>query len=526
MSNDNPLLSFFPHTDKIKSIRSNQKEALDKLWEKIELGHKNITIAAPVGSGKSAIGDTLFNYYNSLNKNCLYTSPLNQLVDQVELSGFTDVCTLKGRVHYTCLAGKQNAGVGYCQTNEKCPSSNRKRNCKHKPYGACDTCMCPHCEYKKVYTKFKNSHKGNTNFTLFLIGIDNNPDIIVIDESDVLESFIRSHYSITIPIMINDPVFKHHIEPLKIYLDSLQIKIENIDPNSDVTTESQLKELKELMAQYEKISNMLSDFETNQEAWVVTVNTEKQKTKYEPITIDRFLSPLLAGKIVFMMSATPPQFKEYTKLEVDSIFPIETRQWSYLPLGKMSFHHRDATIPKVALWLSKLRGKTLCHCVSYLTAKKISDALRILGIYPLLQINDSNGDEHTTSRYDAVEAFVKAEDPNKILLSVKLDRGVDFWQPEIINNVICVLPYPNPTEALTKAKNRLLSKDWQNEQMARDIAQAMGRIFRNEKMGILNGIATPKRGFIVASEFGVWYNQNKKLFPKWFIESQYIAYQY
>lgn len=516
---NNPLYDFFPHTEKITSMRSNQREALDKLWECIERGDTKITLCAPVGSGKSALGDTIFNYYTSLGKKCIYTSPLNALVDQVDASGFQGVCTLKGRARYPCLAGKKNAGEGWCQ-DERCPSSKRKRECKKTPYGACHTCVCWKCIYRETFNKFKHADKGNTNFSLMLMSVDNNPDVIAIDECDSAESFIRLHYGVTIPKLIDDVNFKNHIEPLKEYCEELSISIEAIGPESEFTTDAQLNERKELINMQEKITSMLIDVENHHELWIVTVKRDSQKTHYEPVTIDRFLDPLLEGKIVFMMSATPPVFPGYSRVEVDSIFPIETRQWSYHPLGKMSMKYRDATIPKLAYWLSTLKGKTLVHCVSYATAQKVSDALRILGIFPLLQVNHNGGDEHTTNRYDAVNAFVTASDLNKIMLSVKLDRGVDFWQPEIVNTVICVLPYPNPTEPLTKAKNRLMGSGWQAEQMSRDISQMMGRIFRNEKLGIYQGQPVPKRGYIVASEWWYWYAHNKKLFPKWFIESE------
>ena len=515
----NPLYDFFPKTSLIKIMRSNQKEALDKIWIELESDHKNITIIAPTGAGKCAIFDTLANYYNSLGKSCLYCSPLNSLVDQVESSGFKEVATLKGRSNYRCIAGKDNCEEGYCQL-EKCPSSKRKRDCKHKPYGACDNCVCWRCLYKIAYNKFKVSHKGNTNFSLLLLGIDNNPDVIATDEADTIEGFIRMHNSVTIPILINDPVFVHHIKPLQEYLEVLSLEIDELNPDDSRITEEQLKERKKLQRLYDKITDLLYDVEKNLEPWCVTVNIIDRKTKYEPITIERFLDPLLENKIVFMMSATPPIFPGYKSIEVGSIFPKNTRHWEYNPLGKMSMDYRDNTIPSVAWWLSQLKGKTLVHCVSYKTAEKISDALRVLGINSLLQVNHNNGDEHCISRYDAVEAFVSAKDTNKILLSVKLDRGIDFWQPEIINNVICVMPFPNPTEPLTKAKNKLLPESWQNEQMARDIAQAYGRIHRNECFGTLNGIKVPKKTYIIDSNFRKWYSNNSKLFPVWFKEAK------
>lgn len=224
--NRNPLLNFFPVTNTIKSIRLNQKEALDKLWECLERGDTKITVCAPTGSGKSILGITLFKYFGSLDKKCLYTSPLNNLVDQIEGYDFQDIYTLKGRVHYRCLAKNDTSDKGFCQ-RDRCPSSKRVRSCKHEPYGACKTCVCRHCIYKIAFLKFKNSVKGNTNFTLFLMGVDNSPDVIVIDEVDLMESFIRNHYSFTADGTF-DSNFSVAVEQLKEYQKGLQSELDEL----------------------------------------------------------------------------------------------------------------------------------------------------------------------------------------------------------------------------------------------------------------------------------------------------------
>lgn len=467
----------------------------------------------------SAIANTAFNYFNSLDKVCLYTSPLNELVNQIANSEF-GFDTLKGRRNYPCLAKKPDCGVGYCRVG-KCPNTQvpRIRACKDKPYGDCGRCVCWKCIYKAVFQKYKESKKGNTNFTLFMMGVTNNYDVLVCDEADSVEPTVRDHFSITIPILINKSDFIDHLEPLQQYMEYLSEEINKLDPKE--ISDEQFRKREDYLKLYGKINFMLEDVTNHGEPWVITTKPLNQKTMYQPITIDRFLEPLLANKTIIMMSATPPNYAGYAKIEVDSVFPIETRQWSYVPLGKMSMKFRDKTIPKLAVWLSKLKGKTLVHAHSYLTAQKIAEPLRMLGINPLLQVQ-GNGEStgHNVSRYDAVKAFVDSKESQKILLSVSLARGVDFHQLDILNNIITTVPWPNPTDPLTKAKNRLLGESWQSEQIAQDIAQAYGRIHRSEKMGVLNGIPTPKRTYIVDSNFGSWYANHKKLFPKWFRESQ------
>lgn len=527
---ENKLIPCFIPTDKITEIRPNQLEALDLIWEILENKGTKIIGSCPTGSGKTLLIDIIFNYFNSIGKNCLYCSPLNQLTDQVELSGFKDVCTLKGRgakdtktgrPAYPCIAGKADAGIGYCRSG-KCPDNFNVRVCKVKPYSHCNKCVCWKCIYKMAFQKYKESKKGNTNFTLFMMGVTNSYDVLAIDEADDVESTVRNHFSVTIPILINKTDFIDHLEPLQEYIEYLNGEIEKLDPN---TSDEAFRKREELVKLSGKIIMMLEDVTENSEPWVVTVKPLNQKTMYQPITIDRFLEPLLANKIVIMMSATPPSYAGYAKIEVDSVFPIETRQWSYVPLGGMSKDSRNATIPKLAIWLSKLKGKTIVHTVSEATAAKIAEPLRMLGIYPLQQVKgNGESNEHTVTRYDAIKAFIDSKDQNKIYLSYNMGRGVDLFQPEILNNVVAVIPFKNPTEPLIKARRRLLgqkeAQKVEDEEVARDIAQMMGRTFREGKFGSYNGIPTPKRGYIVASEWGWWYKSRKKLFPKYFRESE------
>lgn len=283
-------------------------------------------------------------------------------------------------------------------------------------------------------------------------------------------------------------------------------------------TDEQRKKYKE---ELEKIDRILLDYEENSEPWVVINYTNRrgiQKSKIEPITTERFIEPLFKDKIVIMMSATLSKMEGWEYLEVSSPFPVELRQWQYLPLGRMSMKHRMKSFPKVAEWLPTLTGKTLVHCVSYDSASYLAELLRAKGIYPLLQTNDLDDvDEDTYMRYDIVQAFKTAKDQDKILLSVKLERGTDFPEPDILNNVILAVPFPNPTDPLTKAKNNTIGLSWQDSQVARTIEQSYGRINRNADKKTMTYIVDSNFNNL---ELGFWYQRNLNHFHKWFIEAE------
>ncbi len=317
---------------------------------------------------------------------------------------------------------------------------------------------------------------------------------------------------------------------------------------TEITEEQALKRIADLEMQIEKIDFLLDDYETHQEAWClrneISNVTEALRCKLEPITVSRFIEPLTEPlDFILAMSATPPHWDGYKFIEVPSPFPIDIRQCYYHPLGRMSKDHRDINIPKLAKFLITLKGKTVVHCVSYDNARKIAEALRTLKIFPLLQINNNGSNDfegiETVVRCDAVKAFKTSRKPDEILLSVNLGRGVDFWEPEIQNNIIAFMPFQNPTDLLVKAKNKLLRESWQNETTAIAVEQAHGRIHR----GIFyydNVVkARPdlswlpmnpqgmiiKRTFITDSNFNngkgrlaAWYIRNKRYFSNSFNE--------
>jgi len=356
------------------------------------------------------------------------------------------------------------------------------------------------------------SKLSNTNLSLFLLGITNKPDVVIIDEADYSEEFIRLMNSITLKFELNSD-FNIALEQLNKYNEELKDEVQTLKNKES----SNVKEIRKIESLMDSISFLDSDYKSHKEPWVISKYKTKKgeiRSKVEPVTCDRFLEPLIEKMIVIKMSATLQPEPGYEYFESPSPFPKEIRQWKYEPLGRMSLKYREKTIPKLAYFLSNLKGKTLVHCNSYRVAENTAYALRRLNKYPLLQTVDGDEmlDQETVSRYDAVNAFKSAIDPNKILLSVNLNRGVDFPESNIINNVIAVVPFPNPTEPLTVAKNNLLGKDWQNKKIAQTITQSYGRVNRNaDKITIT---------YIVDSNFGWWFRDNKKLFPNFFLEAQ------
>lgn len=533
MSND--ILNYFPKVPgKIENPRDVQVDVLNQVDALIQSGERKIIICAPTGSGKSGIAVALLNKYTGV-----YTSPLNILVDQLSKDfEVRYITSLKGREHYRCIANKEHGYVscadGYCQIN-KCSVPEVIRDLegntvKTYPARNCKDCVivgcaCHNCEYKKQKSKFVNSPIGNTNFTMFQMEITNDKDMIVIDECDDIESFVRMYNAVTIDecLIYND--FKDHVELLREREINLECDIieltEQINVEIDVTKAKLLnKERTRKSRQQANIMKLLDDWDSNNKIWCVSYPDNKT-TKYEPIVIDRFLNQMLGDKIAILMSATPIRLDGFKIIEVESQFPKEIRPWKFVPLGKMSLDNRDYTIPVVAQFLSTLKGKTVVHCNAYSVADAISKELDIIGVESMKQVNypSFNPTEHT--RKDIVPKFKESSYENEILLSVNLARGVDFPESDIVNNVIVVVPWPNPTDKLVKSKTKILGRSWQDIEMANTIMQAYGRVNRNDSKKTMT--------YIVDTNFnnpygkGVtknWFDKHREIFFKWFLEAE------
>lgn len=504
----NPFLQSFPRTNEIVEPRLSQVTALEIMWHHVKAKIKKIRLVMPPGGGKSAVAVAIMQAYLKTDVNTLYCSPLNILVNQIQKK--FKITTLKGRKHYPCLAGRNNAAEGYCQTDD----------CLHEMCGLSGN--CDECIYNETKSEFVSSKIANTNFSLFQIGIDNHPYAVIIDEADEVENFIRLSHTVTIPDVSWDFAdFKDHIKFLKECWE--QNKKILIEAKSDMN----LKDRLDLIRSSNRIEYLITDYTTYKEPWAVRVKVREDKsdrswTKYQPVTINRFLDQLFSDRMVVCMSATPPNWEGFCTVQVESEFPKEIRPWKWHPVGRMSLNYRNKNIPKVAHFLRRLSGKTLVHCVSYDTASDLAKALKSIGIHPLLQVRtvsetEEDYEKDSVKRDEAAEVFVASKDQNKILLSVKFDRGVDFYEPDIVNNVIACVPWPNPKDPLTIAKNKYMGTAWQDEQVAATIMQMYGRVNRNMKKRTMTTILDSNFNSYVKN---YWYSNHKDLFFDWFTEAE------
>ncbi len=527
------MIKCFPLTDKIKTYREQQLEIVNWIENGLNAGKTKFIICAPTGSGKSAVAKCIGNYFEKLGKKTLITSPLNTLVDQYE--EFADdqngsqLVTLKGKSNYPCLARYElrgnvldNCENGFC-AGDICSMDYdagkkiiyKKRNCKNCRVD----CPCNHCKYKGVMREFKQSMIGNTNFTLLQMGITNDPDVLIVDESDYIEPFIRMFRSVTISECWDFDDWDAHLVCLDELSKQLEYELNHLQPSVD-----NIRRKKRLEMQIFKIRAMLNDFVSHQEKWVVKHNNEKT-TSYEPISIGRFIDDALKTdeRIVFMISATPEKIDGWEFLEVGSPFPAHIRPIKYMPVGSLSLKNRSSTIPVLADFLRRgnmrwlVPGKTIVHVPSYAVAAELGQEIvkRSGGLVrPIVQTRECSmldGIEGAALRKDVIEKFKTSTEPWQILIAVNMGRGIDLPEFGIKNNIITCLKRPNPTDPLVKAKLRHLGGGWAFTETANELMQSYGRINRNGNKTTNTIITEP--------EFEKFMRLHGDRFRGWFTEA-------
>ncbi len=530
-----------------KSVRDQQAEAIDfALSESINEGKRFIIIEAGTGVGKSAIGLTVARYLSENKPNSaglfeagsyfLTTQKILQEQYVKDFGGFSGpMKSIKSSSNYTCRFNKKTS----------CGESLRALRTAEKGSKFWKACTF-NCVYRNAKESFLKSPEGVTNFPYFLAetqyaGKISPRQVLVIDEAHNLDSqlskfieitisnrFCKSFLNFEIPKGITALKYVKWIE--ETYVPTIAGKLKHLEQMLEkyvgLTEKIKSGEFASIAKKFEimdkhvcKVRRFLELYDSDN--WVMNEiaadGRSGRKIEFKPIDIAPFANEHLYnfGEVVILMSATildPNAFIESVGIPKEkaafislaSPFPVENRPVVYSGIGKMSSKMIDETLPRMAQAVKAIltqhkNEKGIIHCHSYKVANFLK---RNIKSTRLLIHNSEN-------REKVLEKHMKAKKAT-VLISPSMTEGVDLKGDLSRFQIICKVPYPYLGDKLVRKKMNKW-KWWYPLQTAKTIVQAAGRSVRSDDDTAVT--------YILDSDFEMFYNRNRSMFPKGFKES-------
>jgi len=163
-------------------------------------------------------------------------------------------------------------------------------------------------------------------------------------------------------------------------------------------------------------------------------------------------------------------------VDVEHTFPVENRPLYDVTQGKMTYEHRDETLPKVAETVVRVMAnhpdeKGIIHAHSYDIAENLAGHLRKFGVGDRVRTHDSDTRDAELERW-------KASDDPEVFIAVKMEEALDLaydlgrWQ------VLCKAPFLNTNDSRVAARLADGQWAWYYRTALRTVIQACGRVVR------------------------------------------------
>jgi Rad3-related DNA helicase len=533
---------YFPYP----SIRDQQSEAIDFILDSfINKQKRFVILEAGTGVGKSAVGLTIARYMaanfspkgESIAGGCFLTTQKILQQQYVDDFGGTSgpMKSIMSSTNYKCNYNKKTT----------CAESLRALRTTEKGSPFWRACTF-NCKYRKTKDEFIQSSEGVTNFPYFLAetqyaGKLKPRQVLIVDEAHNACGELSKFIEVT----LSDKFCKDFLKfPLPTGGTPLQY-VKWVKDTYIPAAASKLRHVEQMMEKYVGLKDKIRSGEFASAAkkfemldkhvckmrrflklysadnWVLNEipadGRSGRKIEFKPIDVAPFSNEMLLnyGDHVLLMSATildAEAFVEmlgipkdqYVFISMPTPFPVENRPIFYSGMGKMSSKTIEETLPKMAQAVKAIleqhkNEKGIIHCHSYRIVNYLKKNIRNKR---LLSHNSDNRDatlkKHRTSKSATV------------LLSPSMTEGVDLHGDLSRFQIICKIPYPYLGDKLIRKKMNKW-KWWYPLQTAKTIVQGTGRSVRS-----LDDTAVT---YILDSDWEIFYNRNRNIFPDSFRES-------
>ncbi len=481
------------------SHRGNQKQALADIRAAFEGGKDVVLVRAPTGSGKSLLARSIAGAARTAGEaapeqvvDAYYTTPqVSQLDDVAEDALLEDLCVIRGKNNYDCiLPGETDTPVDQapcvrerefdCQVKHRCPYFSDRAIASNRRIAAMTLAYFMQTAGSDVFGK---------------------RDVVVVDEAHGLGEWAEMYATIELsPSTI--PFWNDLDIPDLDGLDEAVSFAERIEH----VTERRVKELRgnaelspDEVAERDSLNKLRSDLSWFQEdyrdpesatTWVVDQNGgEGAPVTIKPMNPEKYLKHTVwdRGNRFALLSATILSKDAFCRnvgldpadvalVEVGHTFPVQNRPLYDITQGKMTYEHRDDTLPDVARAIVRAMArhpdeKGLVHCHSYAIQERLDELLTEFGVGPRVRSHD------TEDRDGALSAWKRSDNPD-LFLSVKMEEALDLEGDLCRWQVLCKAPYPNTRDSRVARRLEDGQWGWYYRTALRTVIQACGRVVR------------------------------------------------
>ncbi|MDS0295975.1 ATP-dependent DNA helicase [Halogeometricum luteum] len=485
------------------SYRGAQERALRDVRDAFAAGNDVVLVRAPTGSGKSLLARAIAGAARTTEEakpakatDAYYTTPqVSQLDDVAEDELLDDLSVIRGKSNYTCiLNGETDTPV------DRAPCARQK---------GFDCTVRHRCPYFSDRAIASNRQIAAMTLAYFMqtAGSDvfRQRDVVVIDEAHGLAEWAEMYATIdlnprTVPVWddVGVPDVTAADDPLERTVRFAEALVQVCsDAKDELLRRSELTP--EEAARRDRLQELISELKwfvqdyrdpESPTTWVVDqFGGEGEPLTVKPLDPARYLKHTVwdRGNRHALLSATILNKEAFCRsvgldpsnvalVDVEHTFPVENRPLYDVTQGKMTYEHRDETLPKIARLLVRLMAKHpdekgLVHCHSYAIQSELRKRLAQLGLG-----NRVRG--HDRENRDAELETWKASTGADVFLSVKMEEALDLngdlcrWQ------VVCKAPYLNTNDS--RVAHRLDEGQWAWYRRAalRTVIQACGRVVR------------------------------------------------
>jgi Rad3-related DNA helicase len=509
--------------------RGAQEQALRDVRDAFQAGNDVVLVRAPTGSGKSLIARSIMGCARTVEEadpvdatGAYYTTPqVSQLDDVAEDDLLEDLKLIRGKNNYTCiLPGEEDTPVdrapcaretGYdCAVKHRCPYFSDRAIASSREHAAMTLAYFMRTAGSEVFRK---------------------RDVCVVDEAHGLAEWAEMYATInldsrTVPIWedVRVPDVDGDVDGAVTFAERLvktcEAAKDELVGQNELTAEEVARRdrLQELISE---LNWFVEDYRDPESGTTWVVDADEERVTIKPMDPERYLKHTVwdRGNKHALLSATILNKEAFCRsvgldpanvalVDVEHTFPVKNRPLYDVTQGKMTYEHRETTLPKVAETVVRVMAnhpdeKGIIHAHSYDIAERLAGRLEDWGVGDRVRTHNSD------TRDAELERWKESDDP-EVFVAVKMEEALDLaydlgrWQ------VLCKAPFLNTNDSRVASRLADGQWAWYYRTALRTIIQACGRVVR----------APDDRGVTYVADSSILdlFERARSDMPPWFAE--------